>query len=262
MPYATVHGSRLYYEDRGTGRPLVFLHGWGTSGRVWDAQVADLAADHRTITVDWRGCGRSDRPRSGNTLAGNAADVLALVETLGLDTPVLVGSSVAAHFVVLAAQAAPGRLGGIVSVDGPGHWPTLGMAAELADLRVRLAADRAATAAEWVPTWYGPAAGPRVHARTVERILASGTFIDALFTEVGGFDPRPIVTGLDLPAAFVHGGLETQFPLEVSRTLAGLAPQGRLYVVDGAGHMPHEERPEAFNTVLRTALSEMAPALG
>ncbi|WP_328307074.1 alpha/beta fold hydrolase [Streptomyces sp. NBC_00442] len=152
MAFATVRGNRLSYEDHGAGRPLVFLHGWGTSGRVWDAQAADLMADHRVITLDWRGCGRSDRPATGYTIAEVTRDVLEFLDVLGLERPVLIGSSIAGAFLVEAALAAPDRLGAIVPVDAgvhhfhgmPEHTDRL-----LADLRT----DRAGTLAGVVPQW-------------------------------------------------------------------------------------------------------------
>jgi len=49
MAYLPVNGAELFYEDQGTGRPVVFLHGWGTSGRVWGGQLPDLVQDHRLI---------------------------------------------------------------------------------------------------------------------------------------------------------------------------------------------------------------------
>ncbi|MEV4438786.1 alpha/beta hydrolase [Streptomyces sp. NPDC049577] len=259
MSYAKVNGIELHYEDRGAGRPVVFLHGWGTTGRVWDAQVAGLARDHRVITVDWRGCGRSDHPATGNTLAGNVADVLALTDLLSLGHPVLVGSSIGATFALEAALAAPDRIGGVVSVDGPGHWPGQGMAAQLDALLGGLAADRAGSVAGWVPNWFGSATSRATVDRTVRQILDSGVFIDALFPEALDYDPRPRLPRLRVPAVFLHGRLDTEIPAEVSETLAGLTPQGWFEVVEGAAHMPHQERPAVFNTALRAALDRMAP---
>ncbi|MBV6696729.1 alpha/beta hydrolase [Kitasatospora aureofaciens] len=269
MSFAHVNGIELHYEDHGqeghgrqeahgTGRPLVFLHGWGTSGRAWDAQLADLARDHRTVTVDWRGCGRSDHPVTGNDVAGNVADVLALVDLLALDRPVLVGSSIGASFALEAALAAPERVGGVVSVDGPGHWPSQGMAPELNALMAGLAADRAGTVADWVPNWYGPATSRALIDRTVRQLLDSGVFIDALFTEALSYDPRPALPRLAVPAVFVHGRLDTEIPVEVSEALAALAPHGEIQVIEDAAHMPHQERPAAFNAALRAALARMA----
>ncbi|MFF4283902.1 alpha/beta fold hydrolase [Streptomyces sp. NPDC001633] len=258
MPYATVNGVRLFYTDSGSGIPVLFLHGWGTSGRVWDAQVADLAADHRVVTVDWRGCGRSDHPASGNTTATNVTDILALMDQLGLSRPWLVGSSIGATFALEAALAAPERVAGVVSINGPGHWPSQGMAGALRSLGAALTADRPAALAEWVPRWFAPAADPALAEQTVQQILQSGTFIDELFAESSLQDPRATIGRLRVPAVFVHGRLDTEIPLEVSRDLAALAPYGEFHAIEQAGHMPHQEQPALVNALIRTALARQA----
>ena len=254
MPYATVNGIELFYEDNGAGGPVVFLHGWGTSGRVWGAQIADLVSEHRVITLDWRGCGRSDHPATGNSVAGNTADILALIDVLGLERPALVGSSIGASFAIAVALAAPERIGGVVSIDGPGYWPAEGMTERLRKLRAALLADRAGTLAEWVPNWYGPAVGPPTHEWTIRQILDSGVFIDELLTEMMTFDPREIIGDLTVPITFLHGRLDAEVPLKVSQTLAALAPRGEIHVIEGVGHMPHQEQPAAVTTALRAAL--------
>ena len=279
MPYAQINGTELYYEDHGTppatptsspaptNSPTppdsrvptaLFLHGWGTSAHAWDAQTADLAPDFRLVTVDWRGCGRSAHPATGNTVAANVADILALIDALSLDRPVLVGSSMGATFALEAALQAPDRIAGVVSVDGSGYWPLEGMADQLAELRTSLATDRAATLAAWVPTWFGPAASPELIDGTIRQTLASGTHIDALFAEGALPDPRHTLGGLTVPALFLHGDLD-HIPAEVSRTLADLAPQGEFHLLENTGHMPHQERPAQVNALLRTALRQMSP---
>ncbi|GAB2738382.1 alpha/beta fold hydrolase [Kitasatospora kifunensis] len=258
MSYAKVNGIELFYERTGAGDPVLFLHGWGTSGRVWGAQVADLAADHQVITVDWRGCGRSDHPATGNTAADNVADLLALINHLELDRPVLVGSSIGATFALEAALAEPQLVGGVVSVDGPGYWPSQGMTEQLRALTDNLAADRAGTLAGWIPGWFGPAASPALVDWTVRQALDSGVFIDALFAEAAAYDPRPRMAALTVPAVFLHGRLDSEIPLAVSETLAALVPHGSLQAIEGAGHMPQQELPREFNLALRAALERIA----
>jgi non-heme chloroperoxidase len=247
-----VDTTNLYYEDHGDGPPIVFLHGLGTSTQVWTAQLADLSADHRTIAYDWRGCGRSGRPREGNTIAGNAQDLLDVCAAFGLDAPVLVGSSMGAVFAFEAARRAPERVGGVVSIDGPGHWPATGMAEELPLLSAALAADRANAVTAWVPGWYAPSSGDALAAHTIRQMLDSGPFYGALFDDLVDYDPRPALAELPVPAAFVHGREDAAVPLAVARELAALTPGAELIVVDGAGHMPHQERPAAVNAALRT----------
>lgn len=263
MSYAHVNGIDLYFERTGSGLPLVLLHGWGTSGRVWNAQLAALADEFTVVTVDWRGCGRSDRPRHGNTVAQNGADVLALADALGLDAPVLVGNSIGATMALeAAAAAAPGRLAGVVSVDGPGYWPREGMAAELAALRTGLRVDRAATVAGWVPGWYQPGTSPHLVDWTVRQILDSGVFIDELFTEAADYDPRPLLAALDLPVAFVHGEQDTQIPAEVSRTLAAATPRAEFHLVHGTAHLPHQDRPAELAALLAAFTRRCASSAG
>ena len=85
---------KIYYEDLGKGKPVVFIHGWPLSGAMWEYQVTQLPQRGlRCIIYDRRGFGRSDRPFDGydyNTLAG---DLKSLLEELDLNGVTLVGFS-------------------------------------------------------------------------------------------------------------------------------------------------------------------------
>ncbi|MCX5533406.1 alpha/beta hydrolase [Streptomyces sp. NBC_00006] len=257
MPYATANDTTLHYEDLGSGRPLVFLHGWGTSGRVWDAQAADLAADHRVITLDWRGCGRSDRPASGYTIDQLADDALEFIDVLGLEQPVLVGSSIAGAFVIEAALRAPERIGAIVPVDsGVQHFSTRPEAKQaMAELVEDMRADRAGTLAGFVPHWYAPGTSAALIEWTVRQVLDATPRIDGLAADQAEYDPRERLPALRVPTHFLHGELDSEVPLSVPRELLGLIPGARLTVIEGAGHMAQQERPDSFNQALRAVLN-------
>lgn len=84
----------LYYEDHGSGSPVVLIHGWPLSGASWEKQVtALLAAGHRVITYDRRGFGRSGRPGTGYDYDTFAADLDKLMKKLDLKKAALVGFS-------------------------------------------------------------------------------------------------------------------------------------------------------------------------
>src|SRR6266849_3924588 len=84
----------IYYEDHGTGQPVVLIHGYPLSGRAWDREVpALLEAGHRVITYDRRGFGKSSQPTSGYDYDTFAADLNVLMETLDLRDATLVGHS-------------------------------------------------------------------------------------------------------------------------------------------------------------------------
>ena len=84
----------IYYEDHGSGSPVVLIHGWPLSGTSWEKQTAALlAAGHRVITYDRRGFGRSSKPAVGYNYDTFAADLDAVLSTLKLTDVSLVGFS-------------------------------------------------------------------------------------------------------------------------------------------------------------------------
>ncbi len=250
MPYLNVNDTRLYYEDAGTGPALLLLHGWGASGRVWQACLPDLVRDHRVITLDWRGCGRSDRPLDGNSIAGVVKDLAAVIETLETE-PTVVGSSIAGVFATELALARPELVHHTVAVDSPGYWPSTGMRETVQDLLENLVDDRFGTVAGWVPGWFGPKASPALVDWTVRQLLDSGVYIDAHFTEITTYDPRPRLKDLKVPITYLHGELDTQIPLEVPRECAAETPGAKVRTLENCGHIPHQEDPRAFTAALR-----------
>jgi non-heme chloroperoxidase len=90
----TKDGTRVYYKDWGTGKPVVFSHGWPLNADAWESQMVYLAAQgYRCIAHDRRGHGRSSQPWNGNDMDTYADDLAELIEKLGLDGATLVGHS-------------------------------------------------------------------------------------------------------------------------------------------------------------------------
>src|SRR3989441_11399495 len=84
----------IYYEDLGSGKPVVLVHGWPLSGALWEKQVTDLLnAGHRVITYDRRGFGQSSKPSTGYNYDTFAEDLHKLVTKLDLRDVTLVGFS-------------------------------------------------------------------------------------------------------------------------------------------------------------------------
>jgi len=90
----TTDGTEIYYKDWGTGRPVVFSHGWPLNADVWDDQLRLVAAGgFRAIAHDRRGHGRSSQPWQGNDMDTYADDLAQLIEALDLHDAILVGHS-------------------------------------------------------------------------------------------------------------------------------------------------------------------------
>ena len=85
MPEVTTNdGVRLHYQEKGRGRPLVLIHGWGFSGRYFVRNVDALAEDFRVVTLDLRGHGDSEKPDHGYRVPRLAKDLFDLLEALDL----------------------------------------------------------------------------------------------------------------------------------------------------------------------------------
>jgi non-heme chloroperoxidase len=243
MPRAQLHDLELYCETAGSGRPVVLINSWGTTLRVWDQVTADLSADHQVVAYDWRGCGRSDRTAQGNTIDQNAADLLALVEYLDLDRPVLVGSSVGSLFALAAARTTGNRVGGVVVLDGPGHCHWMPNLVDALHAHMRnLATDRAATIAASVANMYSDQASDELRAWTARQILDASPHIDVLFDQQTTYDPRPWLHEIAAPILYIHGSLDLAVPVHVPEEMAGLTTDSAVIIIDGAGHLAQQEQ--------------------
>ena len=115
-------GVFLHAEQRTgerTAAPFVLVHGLASNVRLWDGVAAYLhALGHTVVAVDQRGHGRSDAPDAGYDLDTAIADLRALIDTLGLERPVLAGQSWGGTVVLEAAWRSPAAVRGIACVDG------------------------------------------------------------------------------------------------------------------------------------------------
>jgi pimeloyl-ACP methyl ester carboxylesterase len=117
-----VNGTSLYVEDHGSGTPVVLLHGWPDSARLWRHQIPFLTANgFRVIAPDLRGLGRSDRPDevSAYALPNAIADVTAVLDALDIGAAHIVGHDWGAAVTWLTAMLSPDRVQKIVAISVP-----------------------------------------------------------------------------------------------------------------------------------------------
>lgn len=110
MPFADIHQTSLYYEIHGTGAPVLFIHGLGSSVADWELQLDFFAQHYQVILVDLRGHGQSSRPSTGYSISQFAADIQALLQHLGYQRVHLVGISLGGMVGFQLAVAAPDLL--------------------------------------------------------------------------------------------------------------------------------------------------------
>src|SRR5262249_7740442 len=117
-------GVTIHYDVQGQGATaLVFVHGWCCDRRYWDRQTAHFAPDYTVVWLDLAGHGTSGHDRTTWTIPAFGADIVAVVEQLGLAQVVLIGHSAGGLVVIEAARRLPTTVIGVVGVD---TWRNIG----------------------------------------------------------------------------------------------------------------------------------------
>ncbi|NVJ22366.1 MULTISPECIES: alpha/beta fold hydrolase [Myxococcus] len=243
---ATLDGPLLHHTLLGDGPPLVLLHGFTGTGADW-AHVFDLdalARQYRLVIPDLRGHGRSGNPSEDFTTRQCAADVLALLDSLGIERFRAIGMSLGGNTLLHIATRAPGRVERMVLVSSTPYYP--------AQARRIMATftEESRTEAEWADM-----RSKHVHGDAQIRELwrhgrgFANSFDDMTFTP-------PLLGTVRAPTLLVQGDQDPLYPLELSVELYRAIPASRLWVVPGGGHGPiYGEQREAF---ARTALAFLA----
>lgn len=264
MPvFTTSDGIRLHYEDAGQGWPLVFVHGWAMSGRVWFFQAEEFASSHRVITLDLRGHGKSEPSPVPLSMPLLGADLRELMDSLALKKAIVVGWSMGAQVVLEAFPSMRERVAGVVLVSGTPRftsaddYPHALPPVEARGMGIRLKRDFAGTMGDFFRGMFveGELDHDRYQRIVREVVINAGhpaptTVLDALRL-LQEADQRRCLAGIDLPVLLVHGDRDTICLPSASRFMAGKIPRARLEVMEGAGHAPFMSRSEEFNRILR-----------
>jgi len=124
MPEVDVNGIELYYEISGQGYPLVFLHGFSSTHRMWQSQISALSRDYRFLIYDARGHGLSESPISVDKYSADivAEDLYQLLWTLGIERAVIGGLSMGGYESLRFYLTHPEMVTALILMDtGPGY---------------------------------------------------------------------------------------------------------------------------------------------
>ena len=267
---ATDDGGSLHVVERGSGPPLVLLHGVTLSAVAWHYQLVDLADRFRVIALDHRGHGRSEAGEGGYSPARLAADVVGALTALDLDDAVVVGHSmggmVAMQLAVDHADVVAQRVRGLVLLSttaNPGArvpgWATLVKVTAPAARRGLRATSRlpggffASSDLAYALTRVGfGRKALHTHVELNRLMLASHSplVLSEVWDGLVGFDLRRRLPEIDVPTLVIGGSRDNITPLHHSRQLAAGIPGAHLEVFEGGGHMLMLERRRELNDTL------------
>lgn len=271
--FLDLSGARLYYYaagTRGAGAPVVFLHGFPTSGHLWSGVVPLMPPGHRLVVVDLLGYGRSDRPLSHPVdVAAHAARVVALMDELRIERACLVGHGLGGGVAQSVAVRHPNRVSHLCLVDSVAfdQWPTLEARLARASLPftqflppdlflgiVRRDLERGyadpSRAAHSIDLYLRAFAGVEGREALVAHIRA---LTNRETVEVGARLPE-----LRMPVAIVWGQHDRVLPLAVGRRLQQAIPGATIEVLPDGRHYTPEEAPRAIADVVARLLLRSA----
>lgn len=267
--FTTQDGTQIYYKDWGTGKPVLFSHGWPLDADMWDSQLNFLAErGYRVIAFDRRGFGRSDQPWQGYDYDTFASDINDLITHLDLQQVTLVGFSMGGGDVARyigrygsARVASLVLLGAVTPIFGKAEdYPQGVDLSVFAGIRDGLRKDRAQFISDFSATFYGTNAGQTVSAGIMTQtlniaLLASlkGT-LDCV-TAFSETDFRPDMAKIDVPTLVIHGSNDQVVPFETTgKVAAEMIANAELKVYDNAPHGFAVTHQEQLNNDLLTFL--------
>ena len=247
MARLAVDGTKsIYFEDLGgAGRALIMIHGWGMDNRCWDGVILPLqSAGHRVITMDHRGCGRSDHDFADLSIAAIASDVVALVDHLQLSEVVVNGWSLGGAVATHAASLLGDRCAGLVLTAGASpiytQKPDLPIGGLPSDVEGNVAAMN----------------DDRVNFLT-GAFLNSSARASATLAELAHLDQRDMMMALDIPLLSFICGQDGFVAPDISRWVAENHPRATGVEFPESGHAPFMEEREGYLAALNNFMNEL-----
>ncbi|MEX0428361.1 alpha/beta fold hydrolase [Nocardioides sp. DS6] len=251
----------LACEEAGAGPAVVLLHGFSFDRRLWNPLFPALSDGYRVVRYDLRGFGASTPPALGR---GHVADLVVLLDDLGIERATLVGLSLGANVALAAALDHPDRVDGLVlaSPGLPGHQWSQERPPEAA---LAVAARHGVEAARrfWLdhPVFASTRAYPPARA-ALEQMVAS--FPAHQWRGAPVTPPLPAVADrlgmVETPTLVVNGELDVDGYREIGSLIAHRVPRAAHVTVPAAGHVMCLERPDEFERALRGFLVQLAGA--
>ncbi len=264
--HTLINGAHLYWVERGAPEavPVVFVHGFPFSHAMWDDQLEAAGIRYRAIAYDVRGHGQSDVGDGQYTIEGHVDDLLALMEALKLDRPVVAGLSMGGYIVLRALERAQERFRAAVLCDtrsdADGNESKLRRFSVVDSIK-RIGAE--AFAREFVKSIFTPGTAqqsPDAVAK-IQRVIARTTPLSIAGTQLAlasRTDTTASLAGLRLPVLILVGEKDLITPVAAAQAMKERIPNAELEIVPGAAHMSNLENPPFFNERLLAFLQRTA----
>jgi pimeloyl-ACP methyl ester carboxylesterase len=254
---AIVNGITLTYDDRGSGLPLLLIHGFPLSRQMWRPQLGTLSdAGFRVIAPDLRGFGESDAPDGPYSMELFADDLVALMDHLGIESAVVGGMSMGGYVLFNLLERYPERIRGACFIvtranadDEAVKERRLALARDVMKFGLKVVADA------FEPLLFAEESmfeRPKLVSDVYRWMSANDSrgVAGGLLAMRERKDYTELLSGFSIPALAIGAAEDKAAPPENARIIAAGVPGCRLAVIPHAGHMANLENPGAFNAAM------------
>jgi len=250
---------RVAYEIKGTGPPLVLLHGALADSRVWLNQIEEFSADFTVLSWDAPGCGQSSDPPETFRLQDYSDCLASLINELGLSKPHLLGLSFGGGLAIDFCHHYPELPGSLTLVSAYAGWAgslppdEVKKRLESGIRQSRQPPDKVIQS--WIPTLFLDSVPDHVIDFT-SRIMADfhPAGMRAMLRAFAQADLREVLPRINIPVLLIYGDSDKRSPLHIAKEMHENIPASKLVILEGIGHVVNLEAPEIFNSEVRQFL--------
>ena len=241
----------IAYERRGSGPPLVLLHGFPLDHHLWDEVMPLLENSFDLIIPDLRGFGESETVDRPYTMEDYASDIAGLLDQLGIQKAAVAGHSMGGYVALAFARAYPERVSGLalVSSQTPADPP------ERKEGRYKTAAEVAEKGIGGVVETMAPKFTSDPHLQAVAREIMEkqqpAAYIGALKAMAERADSTPLLSTFAFPLVIIHGDEDALIPVDRAREVKASVPGSHYVELRGIGHVPMLEAAEKTAEALK-----------
>ncbi|GAB6107602.1 alpha/beta fold hydrolase [Fusibacter bizertensis] len=241
---------KINYMRKGSGKPIVLLHGWGTSLETFMPLFNDLSKSYDVTVLDFPGFGESSEPTTPWDLDDYAKMTMHFIEAMGIKMPSLLGHSFGGRVSIKLSQLMP--LSQIILVNSAGIKPK-----RKANYFIRVYGYKLFRTVASLPFFKWLLKEPL---EAYRELYSSSDYKQAspimkqVLSKVVNEDLKSILPNITSPVLLVWGDQDTSTPLEDAKIMESLIPDSGLVVFEGAGHFSYVEQPSRFLTIIKTFL--------
>jgi aminoacrylate hydrolase len=265
MPRISIGDCSLHYERHGMGFPVLFISGLGGFGAFWQDQVAAFSKRFEVVTFDHRGIGQSDQGRVGYTVERMAADVVALLDRLGIKRGHVVGHSTGGAIAQVLAIEHPNRLASVVLsatwTKADAYFRRLFALRKELLQRLGPSAYLQSSTLFLYPSWWVARNNERLRQEEAQNLAAFAPMeivasrIDAMLA----FDRTSELARIKTPTLVIGAEDDIVTPAYFSEELARLIPAAEIKIFPRGGHFFTQVRGREFNNAVLPFLVSHTP---